>query len=395
MTGRIVIMGSGELAPGLVATHRAGLEAAGADRVVMLDTPFGFQENAEQLTDRIGDFFRTSLGVPMEVASLRERDPSAVEQERFLDAIRSARYVFAGPGSPSYALDIWRSVGAGPALDEMVRAGGTLCFASGAALTLGRTTIPVYEIYKVGEAPVWLEGLDVMTALGFPCSVVPHWDNAEGGNHDTSRCYIGERRFRTLADQLEVGVLGVDEHTAVTIDFGLDRLTVSGRAGVTLLGEDAQVLGDGEERSLDEARHHLGSGAQVGSETASPPSPADTSFDDAVRRRDADGVLAALLDAEGTAEPARDRLRSLLVRIVDLARPGLAGRREAIGDLVDLLIDIRASARDAGAYDLSDRIRNGLDDLGVELRDTPEGTWWGLRDDHPRSWQSVRGQAER
>ena len=30
-----------------------------------------------------------------------------------------------------------------------------------AALTLGLVTIPVYEVYKVGEDPFWLDGLDV------------------------------------------------------------------------------------------------------------------------------------------------------------------------------------------------------------------------------------------
>jgi len=34
--------------------------------------------------------------------------------------------------------------------------------ASAAALTIGRVTIPVYEIYKAGEAPRWLPGLDLL-----------------------------------------------------------------------------------------------------------------------------------------------------------------------------------------------------------------------------------------
>ena len=220
MMGRLVIMGSGELAPGLVATHRAGVEAAGADKVVLLDTPFGFQENVEQLTDRLVTFFATSLNLPSEVASLRNRRANDSERERFLAAIRRARYVFAGPGSPSYALDIWRDIGTAGALHSVRTDGGTVTFASAASLALGHTTIPVYEIYKVGAEPTWLEGLDLMADLGLPCSVVPHWNNAEGGNHDTSRCYIGERRLKTLENDLEVGILGVDEHTAAIIDLG-------------------------------------------------------------------------------------------------------------------------------------------------------------------------------
>ena len=54
--------------------------------------------------------------------------------------------------------------------------------ASAAALTLGAVTIPVYEIYKVGEEPRWLEGLDLLgPATGLRAAVVPHYDNAEGG----------------------------------------------------------------------------------------------------------------------------------------------------------------------------------------------------------------------
>ena len=39
---------------------------------------------------------------------------------------------------------------------------GALVFASAAALTLGRLTVPVYEIYKVGATPTWAEGLDLL-----------------------------------------------------------------------------------------------------------------------------------------------------------------------------------------------------------------------------------------
>ena len=71
--------------------------------------------------------------------------------------------------------------------------------ASAAALTLGVVTIPVYEIYKVGDDPTWLPGLDLLgPATGLRAAVVPHYDNAEGGNHDTRFCYIGERRLRML-----------------------------------------------------------------------------------------------------------------------------------------------------------------------------------------------------
>ena len=84
-------------------------------------------------------------------------------------------------------------------------------------MTLGRKAIPVYEIYKVGQDPFWLDGLDLMTRLGLPSVVIPHWNNAEGGNHDTSRCYIGQRRLGVLEQDLDVGLrLGGPAHDADT-----------------------------------------------------------------------------------------------------------------------------------------------------------------------------------
>ena len=88
----------------------------------------------------------------------------------------------------------------------MLRDGGILTMASAAALTLGVLTIPVYEIYKVGDEPGWLPGLDLLgAATGLRAAVVPHYDNAEGGNHDTRFCYMGERRLRQLEAQLPDG----------------------------------------------------------------------------------------------------------------------------------------------------------------------------------------------
>jgi len=381
MSGRVIVMGSGELAPGLVATHRAGLEGAATDRVVVLDTPYGFQENADQLTERIAGFFETSLRATVEVASLRNEHASTVELERFVAKIRSARYVFSGPGSPSYALRIWSSVGLAPLLQDIVQAGGTVTFASAASLALGRTTIPVYEIYKVGEAPHWLPGMDIMSGLGFPCTVIPHWNNAEGGNHDTSRCYIGERRLAGLLDALDVGVLGIDEHTAATIDFGEGRLSVAGAGSVTLRSATDIVLPTGTSMDTGEALRALG-GRHRPLVAAGARRSAEMDLEPALAQRDPGAVLAALLDAEAeahTSEEARSAFRSMLVRVVDEAADGLIDPRDRIAAFVDLLLAVRDSARSTNDYATADLIRSGLTSRGIEVKDTPTGTVWELR----------------
>src|SRR5262249_60019207 len=75
--------------------------------------------------------------------------------------------------------------------------------------------------------------LDLMrTVTGLPAVVIPHYNNAEGGTHDTRYCYHGEQRLSALERQLpdEAFVLGVDEHTACLLD---------------LAGRTAEVLGTG------------------------------------------------------------------------------------------------------------------------------------------------------
>ena len=108
---------------------------------------------------------------------------------------------------------------------------------SAAALTLGSHTVPVYEIYKVGAEPAWVEGLDLLGEMtGLHAAVVPHYDNAEGGTHDTRFCYLGEPRLAALEADLpdEVGVLGVDEHTAAILDLSARTLEVRGNGLVSV-----------------------------------------------------------------------------------------------------------------------------------------------------------------
>ncbi len=97
--------------------------------------------------------------------------------------IAAADWLFAGPGSPSYALAHWQ---AGPVAaglrDRVLAVDGVTVLASAAAATAGRFTVPVYEIYKAAGAARWLTGLGL---LGLPVAVIPHYDNAEGGRYET------------------------------------------------------------------------------------------------------------------------------------------------------------------------------------------------------------------
>ncbi|MDH4116373.1 MAG: hypothetical protein OEX04_01705 [Acidimicrobiia bacterium] len=374
MSGRLVLMGSGEIAPTMVATHRSGMAAAATQRVVILDSPFGFQENAGELTEKITAYFRTSLRADVEVASLRRSDVSPLERETALLKVRGARYVFAGPGSPSYALKVWQDAGVDVALAEVLAAGGTVTLASAAALTAGARTLPVYEIYKAGQDPFWLDGMDLTAQFGLSFTVVPHWDNSEGGTHDTSRCYVGERRLARLEHQLISGILGIDEHTAAILDFASGTLTVSGASTVTLRGAETRTLDAGATVGLGEVASLL-----AAARPAVDPAPDVTmaDFDSALESRDVDAVLSAMLDAEENDDD-RAALRTMIVALGEAARTGLVDPRDVVAGFVDLLLELRSSARRDRRFDESDLIRERLADLGIEVRDTGAGSEWEL-----------------
>ncbi len=241
----LTLMGSGETAPTMVSTHRrlaARLEPSpGRVRAnvtaAVLDTPYGFQENAPELAERAVAYFAESIDVDLAVAGLtRIIDADGLAVERGLEILRRSDYLFAGPGSPTYAVEQWRDSAVPAVLRSKLDRGGVMVFASAAALTIGVATVPVYEIYKCGHEPFWADGLDLLSAIGIDAAVIPHYDNAEGGHHDTRFCYLGERRLIAMEAMLpdRAWVLGIDEHTGLVIDIDAGSAEVTGNGGVTL-----------------------------------------------------------------------------------------------------------------------------------------------------------------
>ena len=157
--GRVLaIMGSGETSPTMVTVHRAlaARLAAGRPAAIVLDTPYAFQENAADVSARAAAYFARSVGLDVTVASGEA-------------ALRTADWVFSGPGSPTYALSRWQQDGTAQALRDRVAAGaGVTVMASAAAATIGCAALPVYEIYKAGAVPHWRDGLDLMALCGSP-----------------------------------------------------------------------------------------------------------------------------------------------------------------------------------------------------------------------------------
>ncbi len=412
-------MGSGETAPTMSAVHRDLFARLGDGpvRAVLLDTPFGFQGNADELSARAVQYFATSVQRPLEVASYRSAEEvGSLAYETMLNRLRDAGYVFAGPGSPSYALAQWRASQVPAVLAEKLRAGGCITFASAAAVTLGPFALPVYEIYKVGQAPFWLEGLDLMGQIGLPAVVVPHFDNAEGGTHDTRYCYMGEGRLSVLEAQLpdEVFILGVDEHTACVLDVDAGTAAVAGRGTVTVRRRGRMTtLPSGETVGIAALPALAGDAGTVavpvapvspvveggGAVAATGESPflgevarLQSEFDAAMAEGDAKGAVAAVLALDDLLvewshetfssdefDRGRAALRSIVVRLGEAAHEGMRDPRTVVRPFVDALLDARARARDERRWPDSDAIRDRLVDAGVEVRDTAEGTTWDLR----------------
>lgn len=385
MARLVTIMGSGETAPTMVPVHRSVLEAVGPDPVLtVLDSAYGFQENADELTERAVDYFTTSFpGTDVRVATLRSPDAPAGVRERALERLRTADVVFAGPGSPTYALRTWHETGVADVLAEIALR-GALTVASAASITVGSHAVPVYEIYKVGEEVRWADGLDVLGRLGLSAAVVPHFDNAEGGTHDTRFCWMGAARFERLRSLLPdgVAVLGVDEHTAAVLDLDAGVVRVRGRGRVTVLADGATATAsDGEALPL---------GLLQGSESPlaepidlpagdDPVAELTGAFSAAIERGDVEPALDAVLELEDTHEQwddpadAHRALRRMVTRLgSELTRSVDADERRR--KAAEALLQLRARARDERRFTDADALREAVALLGFEIRDTSDGS---------------------
>jgi hypothetical protein len=395
----IAIFGSGETSPVMTSVHQNLIARVSDPRLnaILLDTPFGFQPNADEIATRTIAYFREHVGSDISLASFRHSGQATTEElEAFLTRLGQATYIFAGPGSPTYALRHWRDNGVRERLVEKVVGGGCVAFASAAAIGLGAYALPVYEIYKVGDDPSWTPGLDLLGEIGVHCAVIPHYNNREGGTHDTRYCYMGESRLRLLESMLpdQAVILGVDEYTACIIDVEAQSVTVRGRGGVTLRHRGMERLSKRTAFPLRELQQPFEAPTPGGIDR-SPKierQAAAGAMADTLDRRDVDGVVATILEMEsvldqGLADIAgseehgrlRTEMRDLVGRIPDLRRSGKPGEvREYVAPLVDVVLSLRGEARRERRFGDADRLRAILAQCGVEVQDTPSGTAWSL-----------------
>jgi hypothetical protein len=275
---------------------------------------------------------------------------------------------------------------------------------------VGRFALPVYEIYKVGQDLHWVEGVNILGHFGFNLAVVPHWNNAEGGTHDTRFCYMGEPRFEKLQALLPEGVsiFGLDEHTACLLNLETGEAVVKGIGRVTLRRRDAELTFEKGER--------FPLGLLRGEETvrewqriASQPTLADssggpqkesfwdgihvlrTTFHESLQKHEPKVTVSALLELDRTIwqarqdgeseefiSQAREILRDMIISLgIELE----AGPRDPVAFLTPLvmeLVELRERFRLGKKWQEADAVRESLQRLNVVVEDTKDGPRWHL-----------------
>ena len=412
--GKIVLMGSGELTATMVEVHKELLrELPAPQKSVFIDTPAGFQLNVDQLSQKAVEYFNSRVQHAMSVVSFKSHETATpYAREIAFNTLREADFILIGPGSPTYAVRQWQQTPIPDIITSRVTEGACLVAASAAALTVGRFTLPVYEIYKVGEALHWIEGTDILGTFGFDFVVVPHWNNAEGGNHDTRFCYMGEPRFNALAAKLpsDVSILGLDEHTACIIDLDRGEIRIRGIGTVTLRGREKEIsLTKGESYPL---------GILYGEETAekwqhtsSPPVASDEPvptddlfwekihtiqalFDTSLETHDLEKATNALLELDGTIWQAqqelenaefiaqgRDILRNMIVLLGTSLSPAQHGVTASLTPVIEHMLTLRNQFRKEKKWKDADAIRSCLSGVNIVIEDTADSSRWRLHEE--------------
>jgi len=411
--GKIVLMGSGELTATMVEVHKellAGFKKS--PQAVFLDTPAGFQLNVDLLSQKAVDYFHARVQRPLAVVSFKSYETTTLyEAEKAFHSLREADFVLIGPGSPTYAVRQWHHSPIPNILKKRIEAGGCLVAASAAALTVGRLTLPVYEIYKVGEDLHWVEGMDILGHFGFNLVVIPHWNNAEGGTHDTRFCYMGETRFRKLESLLQedVSIFGLDEHTACIIDLEKGEMSIKGIGRVTLRRQDAEMTFEkGESFSIEVLRRRdvgkqwqrtNASSGNVEQEAGSAKNSfwnrihaLRSTFQNGLDKNIPEESTSTLLELDGLIWKAQQELESeeLVTQAREVERDMIAllgsqlasspsSTTECIAPLVEELLTLRSQFRQQKKWSEADAIRDCLARLNIVIEDTKDGSRWHLK----------------
>lgn len=336
--GLVILFGSGETsASGRKVWDWLFQQLEAPVHTAILETPAGFEPNSASVAGRIADFIAHRLQnfkPETSIIPARKRDTHfSPDNPDLLDPLVTAEVLFLGPGSPTYAVRQLEGSLAWEVLRARRQMGAHVILASATAVAAGTYSLPVYEIYKVGEDLHWHTGLDFLASHGLAPTFVPHWNNAEGGDDlDTSRCYMGQARFERLLKLLpaDTTIVGIDEHTALVIDVADESCQVMGQGRVT-------VLRDGETQRFESG----------------------STFESSVL-----GTCEVPVSGTEIHSHARDLIRSIQAERAAPPEPPPE---------VEELVERRQGAREEEDWATADRLRDQIEDLGWQVEDTPHG----------------------
>ncbi len=340
--GVVVLLGSGETLPSSGTTHEfVAKQLPESPTIAILETPAGFELNSDRVAGKIVEFLEVRLQnyAPKLIQIPARKKGTELSPDNFeiLEPLLRSDEILLGPGSPTYAVRQLKESLAFEIIKARHRLGAAMVLSSAATLAFGRHTIPVYEIFKVGEDPHWKKGLDFWKPFGLNLSVVPHWNNNDGGTElDTSRCYIGRSRFELLLETLPDGavILGIDDNTSVVLDFEAGICRVMGNGAVHVLKDGEQIdFSNGETFDL-----------QVLGEFSLPAAP--EGIDLQVWQQAVEAEKERQSEEETVPEPPKTVLS---------------------------ILEERKSARDAEQWEKADALRDEIESLGWKVKDTSEG----------------------
>ncbi len=214
--GVLALVGGSEWREGCQKFDAALLEAAGTDEVLVLPTAAAY-EGPQRAVELAGAYFE---GLGGRVSGLMVLGRSEAEDEANAEAVRRARFVYVGGGSPLHLRSVLKGSVLWEAMLDTWRAGAVLAASNAGAMVLCDPMVdPRGGAYTVG--------LGLVANL----SVFPH--------HDTAPAHLKERSIELRPDGATLA--GIDEQTALIRESD-GSWRVSGAGSVTLYGpEPAQV----------------------------------------------------------------------------------------------------------------------------------------------------------
>jgi cyanophycinase len=216
MTGTLLLAGSGEFRPLMVAVDREllALTPGRPAQVAIVPTAAGLEHSVESwIRDGVSHF--STLGC--EAYGVYAIDRASADDPDNAAAVESADLIYLSGGSPGYLVTTLRDSLVWQAIQAARQRGSTLAGSSAGAMAQGGLTLAGAGRMS-GGGWTWVEGLGVLPRIG----VIPHYDR------------MGPARATPIAESAPAGLLvcGIDEDTAVLIQGG--ATWVRGRGTVTL-----------------------------------------------------------------------------------------------------------------------------------------------------------------